>query len=290
MAQFPLLCLLLAAPPDGERLLQLSGDEVSPKGIVYDKIYSPIVVPHPGVEDLALPPLFDPGKKSFPYLIEDFEISTVESAELLSSADLPTRANASAIVQQRAALVEREVVRQLRAAAKDPDPAATSQYHTLVAVARNLRIPGAASILVERVAFTVDAGTLPVGGGTGLDTYIYSTAEALLAIGGRPVVDAVLDRLAGRYVGVREDRRIERIPPADVYVLTWILQESLGRSLAKAAVAARLAQSRRPDMILAAQLLEQEDGLDVDSRLPEHLAAEIERLPPPDGPAEDNDE
>ena len=268
----PLLCLLLAAPPDGERRLQIPGEVASPKGSAYSKIYFPVIERHPDVGNLHLPPLFSP------HLIGDFEITTVEAAELLSSADLATRANASAIVQQRAALVEREVVRQLREAAKDPDPAATSRYHTLVAVAKALRVPGAAPILAERTAFAVEWSTLPAGGGVGLDTYFYPTAEALLAIGGRPAADAVLERLSGEWVEAIADRRTARLPPAETYVLTWVLQEVLGRSLAKAAVAARLARSERPDLRLAARLLDQEREVAIDSTRPDQLATQVERL------------
>jgi hypothetical protein len=77
---------------------------------------------------------------------------------------------------------------------------------------------------------------------------LHRTAYALAEIGGRPVVDAVLDRLRwgppNSDPDAPDDRQFTPLPDEDVYVLTWVLAESIGRTPARGAVDAVLAEVR----------------------------------------------
>ena len=185
----------------------------------------------PRAGDEALPPI----------AIDDLEVSTERAARLTGSGDVDTRTNAAAVVQRRAVEVERLLLAELAEASKAPSRESTSRYHTLAATVGQLRISGAVPLLLPQATLDIDSRDDPVA----YTGDLHRTANALVDIGGRPVIDGILERLRrGPQPPDLPRPKFTPLPDEDVYVLTWILAQVMGRTPARGAVAAVVEEAR----------------------------------------------
>lgn len=158
-----------------------------------------------------------------------------------------------------------EVIDALKANAITPSRDAFSDYNIAAIMAGRLRIVEAGPILLPLATDSLDPNTMDLNGVSSFMCFV--NAQALAQIGGAEIIEGILD-----FSKKTESKR-------DLYVYSWILQESVGLSSATALVrGTRLALgSSTPENDLAVdnlQLMEKllsGNGVDLDRLFPEEL-------------------
>jgi hypothetical protein len=173
----------------------------------------------------------------------DTRPQTQANLRALVSSHLTDRIDAADRVSQRHAEVSTQLIASLKQLTKSPDREALGPFHVSVVLAGRLRINEAVPLLVPLLDFELDSETLPVGIFAAMH---FPVAQTLVEIGGRPVLDSVLQDLS------------RRIPKERLILDAWILQELLGRESARAvldAAAAGVGDAHRANLHIASQIL-----------------------------------
>jgi len=194
---------------------------------------------------------------------------TEEQNEVFATDDVALRFKLAAVLSVHSLKLEEKVLEILDTQGRLPDRDAFGKYHVAVILAGRWRMTKAVPLLLPVATVSLDPDSMDL---TGVNSFMcFSNAQALAEIGGPSVISGVLNCIKSS------------TSKTDVYIYSWILQESLGSEFAPAIVHDVLGKAENTDppdelatsnLILTERLLS-DLGVDITRLLPSELTEEL---------------